>query len=209
MPIFRVPVNVTWTGSGSPGVNVFHVRTVSEVFNQLELDSAVDAIHQFYTTAAFTRSAGGALFANGTSWTLGEVVDVDTQEYRTADWTTLTAASSAKDLPPSVQMVVGWRTSVAARRGRGRTFLGPLSEFASEADGTPSADCLADLRLAANNLVNASLAGNGWSLGVYGYRDAFDTSSGNTRPANDPRVLRDVTQASVKDRFAVLRSRRD
>jgi hypothetical protein len=207
MPIYRVPVKLSWPRAGSPGVNVWHVRTVENNPGS-ELQTAVDALRAFYNSVNLidlTSSAG--IFAPGTTVTLGDIVDVDSQEFATATWATVTAQTTPAAAAPALQLVVGWRTSSATRRGRGRTFLGPLQAAAVDTDGTPKAAVLSGVGAAAQTLVDASLGIANWAVGVYGLME--QAPAGTTDYTGLPRVLRDVTGYKVKDQFAVLRSRRD
>jgi hypothetical protein len=96
--------------------------------------------------------------------------------------------------------VCGWRTTLAARRGRGRTFLGPLNVDAGSTDGTPSPGALSTINSAAAALIATSSETNDWAFAVYGQQ-----SSG----ISGVKVARDITAQNVRDVFAVLRSRRD
>lgn len=199
MPVIRVPVKIKWNGAGTPGVNVWHIRTVSEL-NELgaqlwQVDGALTAIKKFYDDHAGLRPASVV-------HTIGEdVVDVETDEIVPGVSVNTSVGSMGEAYAPmAAMMVVGWRTTLSARRGRGRTFCGPLHAGVIDADGTPTQVALTTLRNAAQNLVNSSSAANGWAVGVWGQEAQF---------APEPKVLRDVVSMQVRDTFAVLRSRRD
>lgn len=200
MSTLRVPINITWPGTGSPGVNVWHVRTASSVFDQLELDAAVSELRTFYNALA-------NMYATSTVLSLGDITDVESQEYRTSTFANVTSTTSGAVMPPSQQFCISWRTSLAARRGMGRTFIGPLSTLTMDADGTPTASALNVVQTAANALVDASTAAGAWSIGIYGLQEPAPPLTSNY--ADLPHVIRDVTRAKVTDKFAVLRSRRD
>jgi hypothetical protein len=177
---------------------VFHVRTVNDagdVLGEPEMEAALTALHTFLGPCY--RSCG----VNGLAWTSGAgVVDVVSQEMY--DFTTRTETNSVADgaAPPALAIVVGWKTSSGTRRGRGRTFLGPVRSGTIQSDGTVSTTILGDLNAAATTLVNASLVDNGWAVGVYGQENAGDPGG---------HVLRDFQGHKIRDVFAVLRSRRD
>lgn len=200
MSTLRVPINIVWPGTGSPGVNVWHVRTASSVFDQLELDAAVAELRTFYNALA-------NMYATGVVLSLGDITDVESQEYRTSSFANVTSTTSGAVMPPSQQFCISWRTSLAARRGMGRTFIGPLSTLTMDADGTPTASALNVVQTAANALVDASTAAGAWSIGIYGLQQPAPPLTSNY--ADLPHVIRDVTRAKVTDKFAVLRSRRD
>lgn len=93
--------------------------------------------------------------------------------------------------------VVNWRTNDyrAGRRIRGRTFLVPISAAAYQDDGTLISDALDDFRLFAERIVDEAGASE---LGVW------------SRPQNGAGgVFATVTNGTVPDKVAVLRSRRD
>ena len=201
MAVYRIPVNVTWTGPGSPGVNVFHAESAISPADPAGLQSIVNSINAFYATLC--SATGGQVFASGTSFTLGQVIDVDTQVAQTISWTTQTQANSGQaDLPPTSQICVTWRTAVAARRARGRSFLGPLAVSAANSDGGIGSGVRTKVLGAATALVGASTSATNTSFVVRGLVAA------GTGP-NGPRRGYLITGAAVGDQFAVLRSRRN
>ena len=194
MAVYRVPVKLTWTGSGSPGVNVFHVHVVAGD-PLVEVAEAITALGTFYT-------AIGVLLWQGSTWTIGDpVTDAETDELLAV--TPLSGATShgqSSKLAPALAIVCGWRTTTAARRGRGRTFLGPLNVDAGSTDGTPSSGALSTIQTAATALISSSTGDAGWNLAVYGQENPGEEF---------PRLARAFSTASIRDTFAVLRSRRD
>jgi len=96
-------------------------------------------------------------------------------------------------------MVVTWRTAGVrnGRRVRGRTFLVPVSSGLYEADGTINNTMVTTVSTAANGL----LADTGHpDLGIWSRPSASGATDGGWYP---------VTSATVPDKVAVLRSRRD
>jgi hypothetical protein len=164
------------------------------------LQAAIDSIHGFYGDIW----GGGA--SNGMRAELTAAAEfateVDTQEQREVDFPTLTVGGSSSDAPPVLQAVISWKTSSASRRGRGRTFMGPLSFGALEADGTLSDTFLQVLSGAAAGYVARSQAADDWFSGVYG----LATSGGGP---GAPHTIRQLTGFKIRDTLAVLRSRRD
>ena len=104
------------------------------------------------------------------------------------------AATGTGAFAAPVGAVVQWITGVFinGRRVRGRTFLVPLASSAFAVDGTPGSTTLATIGGAANTLQNGVPA-----LVIAG---GIGEGGGYEVP---------VTGASVPDRAAVLRSRRD
>lgn len=207
MAIWKVPVLITYANGGGPGANVWHIRTPEVGTAAGEVQVMVDAIRQFYAFVNTAIGTGTSIFQLGTSFSLGEVVNVTTQESVTPTWAAVTAATPSGSLPPSQQIVVGWRTSISARRGMGRTFLGPLNQGVLESNGTPTAAALTAVGSAAAGLVSTSLSDANGAVGVYGLQQS--APQGTTDYSGLPRLLRDITGHRVRDKFAVLRSRRD
>lgn len=209
MGTFRLPVNLEWNGPGSPGVNVWHFRTVNELPPFGTPQVVADALRAFYQQLAATDWGGGGagIFPATMRINASEAVEVSTQESAPVDWTEVYVDNGVNDAPPIAQICISWRTSVAARRARGRTFLGPLGAHVVAADGTPFPGVLSLVSDAAQALVTASSGVNDWAVGVYGLQNP--APQGTTDWSNLPRVLRDFTGFRITDQFAVLRSRRD
>lgn len=203
MGLYRVPATIEWPGKGSPGVNVWSVRTTSDPLVVGELTAAISAIRDFYNAFTFYLAAG-------TKVTVGPDI-VNRESLADANQPALTVqASSATDLvSPALQLVVGWKTALRARRGMGRTFLGPLNRNADGGDGTPAPNFVTAAQGAADGLISASDTANGWAVGVWGLQNkgAYD-ANGQLLP-DLPHVHRDFISAKIRDQFAVLRSRRD
>ena len=203
MPTYRVPVELAWTGPGLPGVNVWHMRTaLDSTVGDEQFTGGIAALRAFYTSLASNGGFVDTPYASGTTINLGLVTNVQTQTVKPATWATLTATTTIKDTSPALQICIGWRTNIAARRGAGRTFIGPLNTGAVDDDGGMRADRRTPVLTAATTLLNASLVDNGWAFGVYGLE-----SSGGT--PDSPHVLRDFTAVRIGTKLAVLRSRRD
>lgn len=189
MSIFRVPVSVSFPQAGGPAMNVLHVRT-ADVDTAEEIGNALDALEAFYTAIQI-------YFPQYAQIRLGEgmVQDVlGSPVYYPDD---LRVINSSSSLPPAATLlavVVSWRTVSATRSGRGRTFIGPIQTNAIDGDATPSAALISALNTAAGNLVSASTGAGGWSLCVLSQKE---------------HLARDVTGHRVRDRWGVLRSRRD
>ena len=198
MAIFRIPVTLNWPGSGGPGVNVFHLRTTESsggAGNGLILDDALDVL------ATFVDAVYDIVAPTGFTWSMGDdIVDVVTKEIESATTRTGGTASTDTPAPHALAVVVGWRTSLSARRGQGRTFLGPCRKGLIDTDGTIEAGNLGNIRTHVDTFVAASNAIAGGSFAVWGQESAG---------APGVNVARDITDGRVRDIFAVLRSRRD
>jgi len=191
MPVYRIPVEFTYPNSGGPGVNVWHARTDGVLTTDVQ--SAVDAIHSFYDSLK-------AYFATGWAATLGVVTDVATQEGQSPSWATVTSTAATGTVPPALAICVTWKSTSVSRRGTGRTFLGTLNNVTLQTDGTITDSVRTAITTAANTLITASKVDNGWALGVWGQQNPGVPAA---------KVLRDFNSVLVKDKFAVMRSRRD
>lgn len=211
MTIWRVPVVCTWPGIGSPGVNVWHVRCNSGLgADATELQSAVDSIHTFYDAIGPSAAAPGTPLRASIAFTLGQVVEVDSQTAGAPTWSTLTVGGAMGSTADVLQLCLSWKTTIAARRGRGRTFIGPLNSNVVTTDGTPRDDYVTLIKAAAQGLVDRNDNLNGWAVAIYGQQSMLKgpTVTPEMRQAA-PHVARDIIGYSMQDKFAVLRSRRD
>lgn len=206
MSVFRVPIDLAWDGPGTPGVNVWHIRTVLDA-GGTDLQQAVDAVRTFYHSCNGAGTLANSVFPSGYTANVGQAVNVVDQTTAQPTFTQVTGGASTTEAPQLLQMCVSWRTSIAARRGMGRTFVGPLTGAQVQSDGTIFGTGVTRVRDAAIALVTASTAATGWAVGVYGLQNP--APEGTTDFGALPHVLRDITGSSVRDRFAVLRSRRD
>jgi len=191
MALGRLVVRISHSSLGGTGSNTWHFRADGDFSASFGLaeDIALD-IKAFY-------AACGTLFPDTGTWSFdGLVLGVgpdEGQTYSIANWTQPGSAAGGV-LPPQTCIVVGWRTPSGGRSGRGRTFLGPLTTNAVEANGTIETTKLGVVRAAATALVAQSEDYVGAALGVFSPQDV---------------VLRDFTSAVVHDKFAYLGSRRD
>lgn len=187
MPTVKIPVKINYELGGGPGYNIFNARIAD---TDTDLENCLDAIEAFYVSLL-------GLYSTTTQIVIGEGMIADpygSPTYLPDDVRTQTGASATASMATLLCITVGWRTTAATRSGRGRTFLGPLVVGTNEGNGTPSDAVITAVRAAAEDLVDASQAANGWAVGVYSHKDA---------------LLRDVVGSSVKDRFTFLSSRRD
>ena len=200
MPTYRMPVITTDPRAGRC-VNVWHFRTLDPGETATsEFAAAVAAIRAFYVGIASWIAPGAAVTADF-------AVNVADDTDRAVTWASLAGAGTGVVAPPHISLCVGWKTAVRGRRARGRTFLPPTTLGAIDTDGTLNTTYLQNTKTAADALVNASKAANGWAIGVYGQQDSAPGASSAAR-AQMPHVLRDIVGYAIADKFAVLRSRR-
>lgn len=191
MVIAAVPVDITWSyGTGSPGRNTWHVRTDGDLVDGEQIAGLIEDIQSFY------EAINTLMHVNWSARFAGVVNGLGTDEGDTGTYPAWQVDGDATGdvLPTSNQIVVGWRASTGGRRGRGRTFLGPLQAVVLDPDGLPTQASIDVIQNAANNLVAASTGTLNGAVGVYSRTDG---------------LVRDVVAATVRREFAVLRSRRD
>lgn len=196
MAIWRIPVELRASFLPSPAVNVWHARTDNDSDLQDALDgSPIATLWQFY-------NALQGRFPSGlTVHFPPEAVEVTEQRAVSIAPQSAIAGASADKAPAGLAMVISWRTSLRARRGMGRTFIGPLTRNAIDpTTGLPEADDVNIVAAATDVLLADSQAANGWALGVYGQQN---------KGIAEPKVLRDFTSYVISPRFAHLSSRRD
>ena len=203
MTIFRCPVNITFPGAGSPGANIWHFRTTGSIgsVENSQANALVGYLRTFYQSL-------NTLMPATTSITLGTVTEVTTAREITPTFAAVTGSGTGSAMQ-ALSVVVTWKTSIAARRGRGRTFLGPWATAIVQSDGTINDTSLTTIRASAAALVSSSLADGNGAIGVWGYDAAKLPGKANVRNPADARIFRDFTSYQVRDLFGVLRSRRD
>lgn len=191
MTLLRLPVDITWPyGSGSPGASVFHLRTGNNVDIPGVGNSLSEIIRQFYAALDDLYVDSVRISFAGLVTGVGEDTGV---AYELDPWQ-VQGTAAVGPLPPSNQIVVGWKTSSATRSGRGRTYIGPLQYAVVDDAGSPATPVLTVVRNAAAALVTSQGALETGGIGVFSQKQ---------------QVFRDFTGSVVRDTFAVLRSRRD
>jgi len=163
----------------------------------------VTAIKNFYTSA-FSEIAPSDMKADYDG-TLTEVgVAAPSLVGGVTTWNATGAQPAATYGPAGVGMCVSWRSALANRQGRGRTFLNPLADNNFAADGTLVDTHLGPVRIAATALVTASLAGGDSSIGVW------STTAPRGTPALQPWEgnFYPLVSAKINDQVAWLSSRR-
>lgn len=191
MGLFRATVDLTFPGGTGRGTNTWHLRTVSTNGTELEVQTLMALVSQFYSDCAPALPSGLEASWDGTALQIESaapvIIDIG------ATWS-VNGTDNTGVMASAAMLCVTWRTSLATRRGRGRTFVGPVGAGSVQGDGSPLDTDLAAVRSAATNLVAASA-----SAGVSGAIVVYSPTDG---------VARDITGSTVSDEFAILRSRR-
>jgi hypothetical protein len=200
MAIYRMPVLIQGPAAGGPYINVWHFRVSSTPVVDGSLNTVTGQIRAFYQALTQTVPNVGPILAPNMNVTAEFATNVETQEQFAVSWTPLSTGTFGTWAPTRLAMAVQWKTSIAARRARGRTFVGPLQNAVVDTLGTPKAPVVTALKAAADALVNSSLLDDLSAVGVWG----LQTPGGGP---DSPHVIRDITGSSVKTKFATLRTR--
>ena len=200
MAVFRLPVTITGPAAGGPYIHVWHFRVANPDASVQEVSNQIGHLRSFYTALTATVPNVGPILAPNMSITADFATDVETQEQVAVPWAAIGTGTFGTWAPTRLAMAVSWKTSIAARRARGRTFVGPLQAAVVDTLGTPKSVVVQALKAAADNFVSASLQDDFGAFGVYG----LQTAGGTRQSAH---VLRDVQGAVVKTKFATLRTR--
>lgn len=189
VPTFRVANKISYNQPGSPGVNIMHVRADAEGLSD-ELNEAITAIAGFYESIA-------RVLAPGVRVDVAESVIQDPLGSRVVIGAAphpVLGASASVQSPALLCICASWKTSIASRSGRGRTFIGPLEGAAGDADGSTSNDKRLTVLEAAQVLIEESSGANGWGFGILSLKDG---------------LIRDVVGVTISDQLSYLSSRRN
>lgn len=193
MSIWRATWTIDHPSLGGTGTNTWHARVGvvgGEISEHEQLDLLNGHLGEFYTAIEDVFAGGAHLHFNG------EWLEVEVEEPRlyAGDSNDLVVGGTTDALPPANCLVVGWRTSVASKSGRGRTFLGPLRTADNEANGTPSEPVRTMVESAAADFISSFDGVDSGAFGVYSKHDG---------------VIRDFISGRVRNQFGMLTSRRD
>lgn len=191
MAIYRQTWTITHPALGGIGTNTWHCETAgAPADDDGDVDGPSAFITSFYGALNDIYAEGSVIACDG----LWISVHDDKTVNSSSDPTTMTLGVATTTLAPQDCLVASWRTAVASKSGRGRTFLGPLNLGALEANGTPAEFARTAIVAAGNALISDSNEGDVGVLGVYSTKQD---------------LLRPFTGVSCKNKFGTLRSRRD
>lgn len=203
--IARVKTVLTgWSGAPGISTNFFQKRTGLswDTYGAQMVTRVQDAWTELapYIPNSVTVTTEGTIDILSDS--TGEV-----QQTLAAEAASHTGTSATGLLPTASALVVTWRTPgvVAGRHVRGRTFISPITANAVDFTGTPDAAFLALASTFAS-----TLRGTGGEA-VVPIIWARPKPAPNTDPQTWLRFGSQhlITEATIRDKFAVLRSRRD
>lgn len=202
--IYRVQVVTTGWG-GSPGLNTFYFG----VDDTREPDHAVAALNCVTRVRAAMFTVGPVFPSNWTA-TVNPAVDLlnadngDLEESQIVATPSPVVGTTSGPFGPQVAMVCGNLITpgiIDGRRVRGRVFFGPLAST-GDADGTPSPSMTGDVANALNTLATAT------STQVQYVVWARRKPASVAHPTGLGGSAHVVSSATVRDSYAILRSRR-
>lgn len=198
--------NVTASTPGEQIVNTIWMQKDPASLDSKGTQDIADRVRDVWTsliTGGLRNSvpAQAALFAATTQWTTVDVYKVDAAgratEQASATFAPTVKGSGTGALAPQLSLVATLLTAVPGRSGRGRMYLGGLSNSLSGADG----------RLAANN---AAAIASAWAQMYADLRhDAADPDDFRPVVASPTKgTANAITKVQVGDVFDTMRSRR-
>ncbi len=179
-PVSLLEITTQITGGPTTAVNVWHVdkgassATAAMASAGPALETFYSALKSFYWT--------GATIRVGT-----KVLDLSTTPPSYVSYVPNPIASTGTTrLPAQAAAVMSWRTSFASRSTRGRTFLGPLAQNATNSSvGDLVAGFVTAANTAGTSLIN-TLATANFHLVIYsrklGTYSTVQSANMNTRP---------------------------
>jgi len=194
MPIHRIKAR--WTGfNGAPGYSVFHGDAATEGVAATAQDQA-DAVRLFFD--GIVSRLPSIVRINVESQvevldeTTGQIIDIVAI---TQPPTSAGAVAGSYSAPSGA--VINWNTNGVrnGRRVRGKTFLVPLAGTAYDGDGTLISSVHSQIQAAATTLAE-SFSG-------------LVTFARPTAPGAADGAIYPIVSATVPDKAAILRSRRD
>lgn len=185
-PLYRVTINhQSWNGLN---VNVFHCSNA--VVAPADFGAAaVTLFSGFYTDIE-------TVFCSDSVISIGQIIDMSTLDptYVPFDPTPFALSVSGNRLDARVAATITWRSVVATRRGRGRTFIGPLTpNVISDLTGLIDEAFVATLDSAAAALINSASVAD-IPLMVYSPTGATQNEVTGRHVGVTPRTLRSRTQ---------------
>lgn len=191
MGLFRTTVNLTFPGGSGGGTNTWHLRTVSDDGTVSEISTLMALIEDFYAEVDTYLPTGYTAAWDGTAL---QIAVPDPVLLAGATPWSVAGGDTGGTLANGAMVCVTWRTPLATKSGRGRTFVGPVGFSTAAGDGTLGGPIIAGFRAAAANLVTASsLASIAGAVVVW---------------SETLQSARDITGSSVTDQYAFLSSRR-
>jgi len=193
MAVARLETVWSVTGGGA-GLTVMHGIVDELDYDATDAQASLTAIRTFFSTIASRLPNDAALSWPGPVDIFSEAGVLIGSVAPTASPSSVTGGSAAAYSAPSGARV-DWETGVitGGKRIRGRSYIVPIAGDQYDADGTIATDFITSVNTAANTM-RTSLATAGSPLAVWSRKNSEATA---------------VQGQTVKDKAAILRSRRD
>lgn len=182
--VYRIACNIT-APNCNPAANIYHVTNGQT--GDVGIGAVLTAFKTFYDAIA-------TFFGTGTNISIGASVrDVSVTPNRIIAVSPLASVGSSggEPLPANAALVVTWRTALAGRSFRGRTYLGPSTETVNSS-GVAASGTVNTISTAANALITNIDAIAGMNFGVYAFRRTQPPYSETPFDASEP-----ITSATV------------
>lgn len=148
-PITKITVAINGGAGSPPDYNVHYVTSSDQL--PATLTTVLGKFHDFY-------DAVKAWFPNGQVFTIGaQVLNMETTPptVLAVPPVTVNGTDFSGYCPPQCAVVVSWKTILASRSGRGRSFMGPVGRAGETTNGTPTPAFVTALQTAANTLISS------------------------------------------------------
>lgn len=192
----RIRGTINYPMSGAPGVITLYTRTTAPE-NSASAELCSSRLHDAMTAGFALFPTSLTIVGDGFVDTIDPATGAITGSDDVAPWT-VTGGNGTAFLPPASAICLTWLTSdfIAGRRVRGRTFLGPLSAAINNGNGHLIG---ADLTVA-QDVAAAWVDQGGTDVATVVWHRPVGGAGGSDHV---------ISATSVRDKFAVLRSRRD
>ena len=130
--ISKITVAINGGAGSPPDYNVHFVSTADQL--PATMTAVLTQFKNFY-------DAVKAWFPNGQIFTIGaQVLDMETTPptVLAVPPQTVTGTDFSGYCPPQCAVVVSWKTILASRSGRGRSYIGPVGRAGETTNGTPT-----------------------------------------------------------------------
>lgn len=195
-------VRTEWSGtSGGPGLSQMAVYVGGGgTPTSTQAQSAVNAVRTFWSSIASYLPNELTLQVQPNMDTYDELTNTLTGTVTAGTAPATVAGSSSSTYAAGCGLKVDWNTGVVlgGRRVVGRTYIVPIASVCYDNDGTLATTPKDTITTAANTLLT-SLSTGGLNMGVWTKPGGVNSVPGITA----------VTGATVKDKTAILRGRRD
>lgn len=179
-------VTVTTTSWNGDNINTYHVKQHTDAAT--DMGDVFTALTSFYgDLASYLPDVSNPRITNAID------MGVDPPTFVPFDGTPLVVPTGSGRDDARLCVCIGWKSVVATKSGRGRTFIGPLAESSIDpATGLLQADLVSAVDSAAFNLINA-LSIAGCTLQVYSPLHNARYEVVSEKVGNTPRTLRSRT----------------